>query len=41
MAISYLIASQLWTAHVALLIPLVVRILITGALHEDGLADVM
>ncbi len=40
MAISYLIASQLWTAHVALLIPLVVRILITGALHEDGLADV-
>jgi len=33
------LAGQFWPARMALLISLIVTVLITGAFHEDGLAD--
>lgn len=32
-------AAQLWSLPVAVVLALVVRVMLTGALHEDGLAD--
>jgi len=36
----YWLASMLWPAAIAVLLSMLVGILLTGALHEDGLADV-
>lgn len=40
MAVAFVLASQLWSFQIALLLALITRVLVTGALHEDGLADV-
>lgn len=40
MSITFVLASQLWSFHIALVLAIIARVLVTGALHEDGLADV-
>jgi adenosylcobinamide-GDP ribazoletransferase len=39
-AASFYLAALLWTPSIAVLIALIVGIFVTGAFHEDGLADV-
>lgn len=40
MAFIFVAASQIWSYQIAILLALIARVLLTGALHEDGLADV-
>jgi adenosylcobinamide-GDP ribazoletransferase len=35
----YLLAARIWPAGIAVLLSMVATVLVTGALHEDGLAD--
>jgi adenosylcobinamide-GDP ribazoletransferase len=39
-AVSFYFAAVLWTPTIAVLIALLIGIFVTGAFHEDGLADV-
>jgi adenosylcobinamide-GDP ribazoletransferase len=40
-ALVFMLAAQLWSSATALLISMAASILLTGALHEDGLADTL
>lgn len=40
-AVGYTLALQLWSQPVAVVIAMVLMVLVTGALHEDGLADTL
>lgn len=40
MAITFLLTSHIWSYEIAVLLTLIARVFLTGALHEDGLADV-
>lgn len=38
-ALVYLLAAQIWTAPIAILLSMAATVLLTGAFHEDGFAD--
>jgi adenosylcobinamide-GDP ribazoletransferase len=38
-AATFMLAGMVWSAQVAVLLSMVVTLLVTGAFHEDGLAD--